>query len=109
LTFFFFMPIIEETGLEEDPMPMTAPRGRGRPRLKQKTLTPAQEEITQIRKQLHMTQDAFAEALGVITNTVSRWERGDHDVAPSIVKLARRILADQQSLREPPGFSHGEG
>jgi DNA-binding transcriptional regulator YiaG len=89
------MPIIEETGLKEDPMPMTAPRGRGRPRLKQKTLTPAQEEITQIRKQLHMTQDAFAEALGVITNTVSRWERGEHDVAPSIMKLARRILADQ--------------
>jgi DNA-binding transcriptional regulator YiaG len=77
----------------EDEMLMTIPRGRGRPRKEQKPLTPAQEEIGQIRQRLGLTQEAFAEAIGVIPNTVSRWERGERDVSRSVLKLARRLLA----------------
>ncbi len=34
------------------------------------------EEISYIRKKLNITQEKFAQLLGVTLNTVGRWERG---------------------------------
>lgn len=76
-------------------MLMTAPRGRGRPRKNVPHLDAAQEELVQIRQQLGMTQEAFAEALGVHADTISRWERGERRVSQMALKLARSILAAQ--------------
>ena len=74
-------------------MLMTERRGRGRPRMETRPLTAAQTEIVHIRQQLGWTQDMFAAALGVIPNTVSRWERGERDVSLPVLRLARRLLA----------------
>jgi len=49
-------------------------------------MTPA--EIKALRKQLALSQDAFARELGVSVNTVRRWEYGDRH--PS--SLARREI-----------------
>lgn len=76
-------------------MLMTAPRGRGRPRKNVPHLNAAQEELVQIRQQLGMTQEAFAEALGVHADTISRWERGERRVSQMALKLARSIRASQ--------------
>jgi DNA-binding transcriptional regulator YiaG len=56
-------------------------------------LDAAQAELVQIRQQLGMTQEAFAEALGVHPDTISRWERGERGVSQMALKLARSILA----------------
>ena len=34
-------------------------------------------EITQLRKQMMLTQEDFAHELGVTASTVNRWERGE--------------------------------
>lgn len=74
-------------------MPMTMPRRRGRPRLRTPQLTPEQTEMGSIRRHLGMTQEAFAEALGVTPDAVSQWERGRRNVSKPLLLLARRLLA----------------
>lgn len=44
--------------------------------------------ITQMRKDLRMTQEEFAHAIGVTVSTVNRWENGH--VEPS--RLARKAM-----------------
>lgn len=39
--------------------------------------------LTTIRKRLGLTQAQFAEQIGVATNTVARWERGELNMRPS--------------------------
>jgi DNA-binding transcriptional regulator YiaG len=49
------------------------------------------EELRQWRYQNHYSQSDLAKALGVITLTVSRWEREDREI-PSYLHLALQSL-----------------
>ena len=49
------------------------------------------ERLRQIRRELRLTQKALAEALGVRSNTVARWERGDLE-PPLVAELAAEYL-----------------
>lgn len=49
--------------------------------------------ISLLRRQLGMTQEEFAHALGVTVSTVNRWENGH--IEPS--RLARRALRDLEA------------
>lgn len=44
-------------------------------------------ELRKIRERLKMTQQQLASSLGVTSNTVARWERGERKI-PKIAKLA---------------------
>ncbi len=48
-------------------------------------------QMRSIRKKLQMSQAKLADALGVRTNTVARWERGDM-TPPKLAELAARYL-----------------
>ena len=48
-----------------------------------------------IRKKLGVSQERFAQLLGVRTNTVARWERGDL-VPPKVAELAAEHLLTTQ-------------
>ena len=74
-------------------MQEAARRGRGRPRVKEPTLTPEQEEMSRIRQVMGLTQEAFAEVIGVSADTVYRWESGRRNVTVTALKLARFLLA----------------
>ena len=47
--------------------------------------------LKRIRTKLNLSQAKFAEVLGVRTNTVARWERGDL-VPPKVAELAAEYL-----------------
>ena len=49
------------------------------------------KRLRQIRRELRLTQKALAEALGVRSNTVARWERGDLE-PPLVAELAAKYL-----------------
>ena len=75
------------------------------------------EELQRRRKGLEMTQPQLAEALGCDVMTISRWERGIHEVPPAIT-LAMDALGfrkyfetNQNWLRErliATGHSHSK-
>ena len=52
------------------------------------------DEVRAARKKLGLTQRAFAERVGVVTNTVARWERGEMTVGSTAIILIR-LLAQQ--------------
>jgi DNA-binding transcriptional regulator YiaG len=54
-------------------------------------------EIRALRKKLGWTQMALAEAIGVTSNTVARWERGEMAISEPATRLLRKIAAEQQS------------
>jgi DNA-binding transcriptional regulator YiaG len=49
------------------------------------------ERIRAIREELTLSQEAFAECLGVARNSVSRWETGDL-IPPKLAVLAAEYL-----------------
>jgi transcriptional regulator with XRE-family HTH domain len=49
------------------------------------------EELKQWRVQHGYSQSQLAESLGVITITISRWERGEREI-PSILHLALKSI-----------------
>lgn len=53
------------------------------------------ETVKNIRKESHLSQQAFAQALGVSFATVNRWENGQQ--APS--RLALQVLKDYCTKR----------
>lgn len=53
--------------------------------------------ISLLRRQLNMTQEEFAHALGVTVSTVNRWENGH--IEPS--RLARRALRELEAQVHP--------
>jgi transcriptional regulator with XRE-family HTH domain len=52
------------------------------------------DEFLMIRRTLRLTQHALAEKLGVDSNTVARWERGERPILP-ITELAMGYLVER--------------
>ncbi len=54
-------------------------------------------DIRALRGKLGWTQMALAEAVGVTSNTVARWERGEMAISEPASRLLQKIAADQPS------------
>lgn len=66
---------------------------------------PEAAQVAQLRQQLGLSQQAFAELLGLSTVSVSRWERGTNtltDNSRALVALLSRALA----RRKPEEIVH---
>ena len=50
------------------------------------------DDVRKVRRRLHLTQEELAERLGVSSNTVARWERGE----VQITEPAARLVATQE-------------
>ena len=50
-------------------------------------------ELHSIRQKLALTQAALAEAVGVTSNTVARWERGEMAISEPAARLLPEKLA----------------
>lgn len=48
--------------------------------------------ILSVRRARHWTQSQLARELGVHLNTVKRWERGEHEIHQSWLKLVSALL-----------------
>jgi len=55
------------------------------------------DEIRALREKMGWTQLALAEAIGVTSNTVARWERGEMAISEPAARLLRKIAAEQRS------------
>jgi len=54
-------------------------------------------EIRSLREKLGLTQMALAQAVGVTSNTVARWERGEMRIPEPAARLLRKIAAERGS------------
>ena len=54
-------------------------------------------EIRALRAKLGWTQMALAEAVGVTSNTVARWERGEMAISEPASRLLQKIAAEEKS------------
>jgi transcriptional regulator with XRE-family HTH domain len=54
-------------------------------------------EIRALREKLGWTQMALAEAVGVTSNTVARWERGEMTISEPAARLLQKIAAEEKS------------
>jgi DNA-binding transcriptional regulator YiaG len=54
-------------------------------------------EIRALRGKLGWTQMALAEAVGVTSNTVARWERGEMAISEPAARLLQKIATEQRS------------
>ena len=54
-------------------------------------------EIRALREKLGWTQVALAEAVGVTSNTVARWERGEMTISEPAARLLQKIAAEEKS------------
>ncbi len=60
-------------------------------------------ELKTIRVELGLSQAKLAEALGVASNTVARWERGKLEIAhPAILSLALEQLRHAEDINPCP-------
>lgn len=59
--------------------------------------------ISSLRRQLSMTQEEFAHAIGVTVSTVNRWENG-HIEPSRLARKAMQDLATQAAI--PIDFQH---
>jgi transcriptional regulator with XRE-family HTH domain len=57
-------------------------------------------EIRALRRKLGCTQAALAEALGVTSNTVARWERDEMAISEPTLRLLEKIAAEQVRPKE---------
>ncbi len=53
------------------------------------------KEIRVLRQQLGWTQVALADAVGVTSNTVARWERGEMAISEPTARLLKKIAAER--------------
>lgn len=53
-------------------------------------------EIRALRGKLGWTQMALAEAVGVTSNTVARWERGEMAISEPASRLLQKIAAEEK-------------
>jgi transcriptional regulator with XRE-family HTH domain len=58
------------------------------------------KEIRALRQKLGWTQAALAEALGVTSNSVARWERDEMAISEPTVRLLHKIAAEQVRPKE---------
>ena len=58
------------------------------------------QELRRIRNSLGLTQAAFAERIGVTTNTMARWERGEMAIREAMARLVR-LLAEAGPVKKP--------
>lgn len=56
------------------------------------------EYLEKTRKRKKLTQDEFAERLGVTQQTVSRWEGGDLPPLPALTRIAQVLGVSPESL-----------
>lgn len=54
------------------------------------------KEIRALRRRLGWTQVALADAVGVSSNSVARWERGEMAISEPAARLLQKIAAEQQ-------------
>jgi DNA-binding transcriptional regulator YiaG len=54
-------------------------------------------EIRAFREKLGWTQMALAEAIGVTSNTVARWERGEMAISEPAARLLQKIAAERRA------------
>jgi DNA-binding transcriptional regulator YiaG len=52
-------------------------------------------EIRSLREKLGWTQMALAQAVGVTSNTVARWERGEMSISEPASRLLQKIAAER--------------
>jgi DNA-binding transcriptional regulator YiaG len=50
--------------------------------------------IRELRQQLHLSQERFAQRLGVSFQTVNRWESGKTNPSPMATKLIQQMLIE---------------
>lgn len=62
-------------------------------------MTPS--ELRALRSRLGMTQKELAEAVGVCSDTVARWERGRHKIPGAVERLVK-VLADRAPEQNTP-------
>lgn len=56
--------------------------------------------LRRIRRELGLTQEALAKAVGVDRLTVVRWETGVHGIPEPTVRLIQRIAAEARGKRK---------
>ncbi len=61
------------------------------------------QELRERRRRLGLTQAQLAEALGVTTRAVGKWEAGDAPIAPSIELAIRYLLEHPETLPNATG------
>ena len=53
-------------------------------------------ELRSIRQKLALTQAALAEAIGVTSNTVARWERGEMAISGPAARLLEKLAGERK-------------
>ena len=53
-------------------------------------------ELRSIRQKLALTQAALAEAIGVTSNTVARWERGEMAISEPAARLLEKLAGERK-------------
>lgn len=53
-------------------------------------------ELRSIRQKLSLTQAALAEAIGVTSNTVARWERGEMGISEPAARLLEKLAEERK-------------
>lgn len=53
-------------------------------------------ELRSIRQKLSLTQAALAEAIGVTSNTVARWERDEIAISGPVARLLEKLAGERK-------------
>jgi len=54
------------------------------------------EELKRIRETLGLTQEEFADEIGVHRVTVAKWEAGDRNIPEPVARLVQRIRDEKK-------------
>ena len=58
------------------------------------------EEMKRIREALGMTQEEFADEIGVHRVTVAKWEGGDRTIPEPVARLVQRIRDEKKKRKK---------
>ncbi len=61
------------------------------------------KQLSGIRNRLRWTQAQIAEAVGVTSNTVARWERDEVGISEPIAKLIQTVIAKGKKKSKKKG------